>query len=132
VYDNMPDWEINEGLTPRDWGVPRFWIQTGLHDPGIVLARFDYAYDQQAAKGARSIGLDPANLLAVIDANEATIEDAGVVQHSYTAPGDGHGIYEYDRFYTMEVNGVTLVDWVEALIAGAPLDDVHCDDCEGP
>jgi hypothetical protein len=132
VYGNMPDWEVNEGLTPRDWGVPRFWIQTGLHDPEIVLARFDYAYDHQAAKGARSIGLDPANLLAVIDANEATVEDAGVVQHSYTAPGHGHGIYEYDRFYTMEVNGVTLVDWVEALIAGEPLDDVHCDDCERP
>jgi hypothetical protein len=23
-----------------------------------------------------------------------------------------------------------LVDWVDALIAGEPLDDVHCDDCE--
>jgi hypothetical protein len=53
-----------------------------------------------------------------------------VVQHSYTAPGDDHGILGDRTFYTMEVNGVTLVDWVEALIAGEPLDDVHCDDCE--
>ena len=49
AYDNMPDWEVNEGLTARDWGPPRFWIQAGLHDPDIVLARFDYAYDQEAA-----------------------------------------------------------------------------------
>jgi hypothetical protein len=54
---------------------------------------------------------------------------AGVVLHSYTAPGEEHGIFEYERFYELEVNGVKLVDWVEALFAGEPLDDVHCDQC---
>jgi hypothetical protein len=53
AYANMPEWEVNEGLTARDWGAPRFWIQAGLHDPDIVLARFDYAYDQEAAGGAQ-------------------------------------------------------------------------------
>jgi hypothetical protein len=129
AYDNMPDWEVNDGLTARDWGPRRFWIQAGLHDPEIVLARFDYAYDQEAAEGAAALGLDPSQLLGVIDANEAAIEEAGVVQHSYTAPGDGHGIFEYERFYELEVNGIRLVDWVGALIAGEPLDDVHCTDC---
>ena len=95
-----------------------------------MLARFDYAYDREAARGGGGDGLDPSKLLAVIDANEAAIEAAGVIQHSYTAPGDDHGILEYRRFYEIEVNGVTLVDWVDALIAGEPLDDVHCDECE--
>jgi Pectinacetylesterase len=130
AYDNMPDWEVNEGLTTRDWGPPRFWIQAGLHNPEVVLARFDYAYDQEAAQSAESLGLDPSELLAVIDANEAAIEDAGVVLHSYTAPGDEHGLFEWDKFYEIEVNGVKLVDWVDALLAGEPLDDVHCDQCE--
>ena len=66
----------------------------------------------------------------MIDANEATIEDAGVVLHSYTAPGDGHGVFEWDKFYEVEVNGVRFVDWVDALLAGRPLDDVHCEECE--
>jgi hypothetical protein len=74
--------------------------------------------------------VDPSKLLAVLDANEAAIEDAGVDLHSYVAPGDGHGIFDYEAFYEMEVSGVKLVDWVAALIAGEPLDDVHCDDCE--
>jgi hypothetical protein len=126
AYDNMPDWEVNQGVTARDWGPPRFWIQAGLHDPEIVLARFDFAYDSSAADES----MDPTKLLAVIDANEATIEKAGVVVHSYTAPGDGHGIFEEGPFYELEVNGVRLVDWVAALIAGEPLDDVHCVDCE--
>jgi Pectinacetylesterase len=129
AYDNMPDWEVNKGLKARDWGPPRFWVQAGLHDPKIVLARFDYAFDQEAAKGAESIGLDRSNLLAVIDANEAAIEKAGVVLHSYTAPGNGHGILEWPRFYELEVNGEKLVDWVRRLIARKPVGDVHCRQC---
>ncbi len=130
AYANMPAWKVNEALTARDWGPPRFWIQTGLHDPKIVLARFDYAYDRVAAQEAPSLGIRPSNLLTVIDANEAAIETSGVVLHSYTAPGRGHGILEWPRFYEMHVNGVRLVDWVHALIAGQPPADVHCDECE--
>ena len=95
-----------------------------------MLARFDFAYDREAAGGAQVTGVDPSDQLAVIDANEAAIEKAGVVLHSYTAPGNGHGIFEWPRFYGLEVNGVRLVDWVDALIAGEPLDDVHCNDCK--
>ncbi len=53
-----------------------------------------------------------------------------MVQHSYTAPGNGHTILENETFYQVEVDGVRLVDWVAALIAGQPLDDVHCEPCE--
>jgi rubredoxin len=130
AYDTMPDWEVNQGLTARDWGPTRFWIQAGLHNPELVLARFDFAYDREVAEGAASMGLDPSQSLAVIDAHEASIEAAGVIQHSYTAPGDGHTILEDETFYEVEVNGVTLVDWVDALITGEPLDDVHCDQCQ--
>ena len=129
AYANMPDWEVNEGLTARDWGAPRFWLQAGLHDPDIVLARFDFAYDREAAGGAQITGVDQSEQLGVIDANEAAIEEAGVVLHSYTAPGDGHGIFEWPKFYELEVNGEKLVDWVTRLIEGEPVDDVHCQKC---
>jgi hypothetical protein len=131
AYDNMPDWEVNEGLRARDWGLRRFWVQAGLHDSDIVLARFDFAYDREAAEGVEQIGRDPSELLTVIDANEAWIEDAGLVLHSYTAPGDDHGIFEYEKFYEVEVNGEKLVDWVTRLIQGGPVDDVHCKECRG-
>jgi hypothetical protein len=129
AYANMPDWEVNEGLTARDWGAPRFWIQAGLHDPEIALARFDFAYDREAAGGAQVTGVEQSDQIAVIDANEAAIEEAGVDLHSYTAPGDGHGIFEWPRFYEIEVNGERLVDWVTRLIEGKSVDDVHCQTC---
>ena len=72
----------------------------------------------QRPRGRRRAVVDPSNLLAVIDANEAAIEKAGVVLHSYTAPGTGHGIFEWPKFYEMEVNGEKLVDWVTRLIEG--------------
>ena len=129
TFETMPDWDVNEGLTARDWGIPRFWVQAGLHDPDIVMARFDFAYDEVQTFFMDLAGLDTSDLAASIDANESAIEAAGVTQHSYTAPGTDHVIVGDDLFYTIEVNGVALVDWVAALIAGAPLDDVHCDEC---
>jgi hypothetical protein len=65
----------------------------------------------------------------LIDANEVEIEAAGVVQHSYTASGAEHGILDFGKFYEVQVDGVKLVDWAAALLAGAPLDDVHCAEC---
>jgi hypothetical protein len=94
-----------------------------------VLARFDFAYDKEAAQGVASLGMDPSKLLSVIDANEAAIEEAGVVLHSYTAPGNGHRILEWPRFYELEVNGKRLVDWVTRLIEHKPVEDVHCQKC---
>jgi hypothetical protein len=129
AYETMPDWEVNDGLTARDWGISRFWIQAGLHDPDIVLARFDYAYDPNAATTLERMGVD-SSTLEMIDANEAAIEAAGVVVHSYTAPGEVHGIFDFESFYEIEVGGVRLVDWIEVLLAGEPLDDVHCVQCE--
>jgi hypothetical protein len=65
----------------------------------------------------------------LIDANEAAIEAAGVVQHSYTAPGRKHQILDVDKFYKMKVNGKKLADWVSRLINGKPVKDVHCQKC---
>jgi hypothetical protein len=118
AYDNMLDLEVNERLTARDWGPTQFWIRAGVYDPEIVLARFDYAYDSSAAEDVESMGRDPSELLALIDANEAAIENAGLGLHRHTAAGNGHGIFEWPAFYELEVNGVRLVDWVAALVAG--------------
>ncbi|WP_116998486.1 pectin acetylesterase-family hydrolase [Desertimonas flava] len=131
AYGNMPDWDVNEGLTAGEWGIPRFWIQAGLHDPGIVMARFDFAYDPNAGRALESLGLD-GTTLGNIDANDAAIEAAGVDLHTFTAAGDGHRVLERDDFYVLEEGGVTLVEWLAALLAGDPLDDVRCVDCAAP
>lgn len=138
AYDAMPAWAV-DGLSAREWGVPTFWAQAAQHNPDLVLSRFDYAYDPHAAveisgweHGDSPSIVEVPNFdeLAVIDANEKAIEATGVTLHSYTAPGEGHGLFEFDAFYEIEVDGTRLVDWLDDLVKGEAPADVHCDDCE--
>ena len=84
---------------------------------------------EKRRRRAQVTGVDPWDQLAVIDASEAAIGEAGVNPHSHTSPGNGHGIFEWPRFYEIEVNGERLVDWVTRLIEGKSVDDVHCQKC---
>ncbi|WP_162942452.1 pectin acetylesterase-family hydrolase [Desertimonas flava] len=128
----VPDWEGTEDMTVEEWSLPGLWVQAGTHDPDIVMARFDFAYDATQSFFAGLVGVPADDLLSFIDANEATVEAAGVEQWSYTAPGSDHTLVRNDAFYEMEVEGVTLVDWVSALVAGEEIADVHCEECEPP
>jgi hypothetical protein len=75
------------------------------------------------------LGVAEDDVLSLIDTNETQVEAAGVNLLGYTAPGDNHGVLPYEKFYTEEVNGEKLVDWVTRLVAGEPVDDVHCTEC---
>jgi hypothetical protein len=127
----LPSWTENAGKTSERWSFPGLFIQSGRHDPKIVFARHDYAYDERQADWYPRIGIPPGDLLSRIDANETQIENAGVNLLSYIAPGDDHTALTEDQFYTETVNGERLVDWVTRLIEGKPVDDVHCRECSG-
>ena len=111
------------------WSFPGFFVRSGRHDPDIVFARHDYAYDAEQRSWLARVGLGARRLLTRIDANETKIEDAGVNLLSYVAPGDDHTVLSDGLFYRETVNGVKLVDWVRQLIALEPVDDVHCKKC---
>lgn len=129
-------WASTSGGGPAGDGsslVPQLFVAAARHDPGIVLGRVDYAYDERQELGASLFGAPPEDLLARIDANEARIEAAGVDLSSYVAAGDGHGVLSEGAFYSTTVDGHPLVDWVAGLVAGDPVGDVHCTDCRpGP
>ena len=118
------------GSRPREsWSIPGLFELTAHNHPDVVLARHDYAYDQGQAIWYPRVGLPTGDLLQRIDANERRIERAGVALHSYTAPGRHHVALNDDRFYSESVNGVKLSDWTRDLVAGRPVDDVHCSEC---
>jgi rubredoxin len=130
--NTIPPWPENAGLTAEQWSFPGLFIQSGRHDPEIVFARHDYAYDERQAFWYPYFDIAAGDLLSRIDANEAQIESAGVNLLSYVAPGDEHTVLGDAEFYTETVNGQLLVDWVTRLIQGEPVDDVHCTDCNTP
>jgi hypothetical protein len=129
VLDALPEWPELTGMTAEEWSLPGLFVTAGRHDPDIVFARVDFAFDANQAFWYQVADLEVGDLLSHIDDNEAMIESAGVNLASYTAPGEDHIALTGSHFYTLEVNGQPLVDWVDALIAGEPVDDVHCTDC---
>ena len=120
-----------KGSRQRTGAFRAIWVQAGLHDPEIVMSRFDFAYDEVQAAFMGLTGSDTSDIAASIAANEAMIEEAGVVQHSFTAPGTDHTLVRNDGFYDMEVGGTTLSDWVADVIAGEDVVDV-CEECGAP
>jgi hypothetical protein len=99
-----------------------------MHDPAIVMSRFDYAYDAVQTQFIQLAGVDTSDIGATMRANEAAIEQTGVVQHSFTAPGTDHTVVGGNEFYETEVNGISLVDWVTDMLAGENVTDVTCTD----
>ncbi len=125
----IPAWPENEGLTAGDWSFPGLYVQAGAHNPNIVFARHDYAFDEVQAFFSGLVGIDAAQLDTLIDGNETLIEDSGLELWSYIAPGGGHTVLSGAGFYSETVNGTALVDWVTALVNGEPVEDVHCEVC---
>jgi len=125
----IPPWPEHAGLTAKQWSFPGLFIHSGRHDPKIVFARHDYAYDEEQASRLSLIGVPANDLLSLIDANETQIQDAGVNLLSYIAADSKHTVLSDGPFYTEQVNGQPLVDWVTRLINGQPVNDVHCTKC---
>ena len=107
-------------------------MQAAQHDPEIIFGRHDYAFDFVQQFFARSCSaLQADDLVSLIDQNETQIEQGGVDLRSYIAPGQGHTVLSSPTFYTENVEGVPLVDWVSDLVRRQPDLDVHCTDCVG-
>jgi Pectinacetylesterase len=124
----LPDW-AKRGPNAKQWSFPGFFIQSARHNPKIVFARHDHAYDEVQERWYPLAGIPAKDLLSLIDANETQIERAGVNLLSYTAPGSEHTVLSDEPFYTEKVNGQRFLDWVTRLIAEQPVDDVHCQKC---
>jgi hypothetical protein len=130
--DAIPDWPETEGIGVEDWSFPEQYIYAGRHAPGIRFGRFDFAFDEVQATFGALAGVAADDLVSLIDANEAAIESGGVDLATFVAPGSTHTISGSDELYTLEVNGVRLIDWLtELLTAPQPPPDVHCEECQG-
>jgi hypothetical protein len=123
----LPDWVTDGGAAVT---TPQLTIQSGQHDPDIVFARIDYAYDAQQARFYPLFNLPVEDILEGSDGNERNIESQGVEVWSYVPAGDGHSVVGSDIFYSLEVDSVLLLEWAANLIRGEPVADVHCTSCD--
>ena len=113
---SVPDWPELDGLTVEAWSFPEQYIYAGHHAPRVRFGRFDHAFDQVQAQYGALAGIPADELDTLLAATEQQIELGGIPLATYIAPGDLHTVSSTDDFYTIEVNGVRLVDWFRSLI----------------
>jgi hypothetical protein len=51
---------------------------------------------------------------------------------AFVAPGEQHCILPYDNFWTVEVGGTKLVDWLRDMVNDVPIESAFCDGCAPP
>lgn len=128
-FENMAD------VFDEDFSFETLYVKAAQAHPEVMFARYDTAEDDVQLQFLQIAGVTTEDgLQPLLDANEADIDAALEGQdnyRSYVAPGELHTIMLHPAFYRYETDGVRVRDWVAALAAGEPVDDVHCGDCAG-
>ncbi|REJ80754.1 MAG: hypothetical protein DWQ36_10730 [Acidobacteria bacterium] len=115
-------------MAPEDYNYEHLYIATGRQHPDVQLAEYDAAEDAVQVRFLQIGGAQVPTLQSLLDLNRADVaaEVPGFV--SFTAGGDSHTILGRDFFYTFKVGDTTFRDWFAALVAGEPVQSVHCRD----
>ncbi|MEE2777325.1 MAG: pectin acetylesterase-family hydrolase [Acidobacteriota bacterium] len=116
-------------LASEEFNYERLYIEAGKANPDIAFAQFDNAEDGVQLRFLGISGAGADSLEPLLDANRADIAAAVPNFRAYTAGGDAHTILQRDTFYSLRVGKVLFRDWLAALVAGEPVDNVHCQDC---
>jgi hypothetical protein len=67
-------WAENASSSAELWSFPGLFGLSGQHDPEIVFARHDYAYDEDQTSWYSFLGVPADDLLSRIDANETQMK----------------------------------------------------------
>jgi hypothetical protein len=127
VVESFPGFE-EIGITEMTF--EQLYIITADEHPGVTFAQYNTAEDSTQKFFLSLVGVEDASLLELLQANYADIEAEVEDFHTYTAGGDLHVILPRPEFYTYTVGDVTVRDWVAALAAGEPVEDVLCSPCD--
>ena len=125
-----PDWPGYAELTPEQRSIPGLYVQAMQHNPDITYARFDFAFDEVQSFFGSIAGFAADQLVTLIDQTAAQAETVRVCRSRRTSRRARRTRSSAgDEFYDMEVEGVRLVDWFAAVLAGEAPPDVHCVEC---
>jgi hypothetical protein len=125
--DSMPDWIPALQVPSAELTMADLYIAVANYYPDDRWAQYNTAFDDvQTLYYAVQGGTGDWSDLMLASIQE--IQNSAPNFHSYIAPGKIH--CTSDTFYTREVEGVKLVDWVEAMVNDEAWDDVMCTDCE--
>jgi len=126
----MGDFPRTDGLNFNKMDSGDLIIYTYTVDNDIRFGRFSDSNDETMRFFGALLGNDiTLSYRDQVLASEQKAEDHGLELSGYMTAGDGHTILLSNRFYTLETEGVSFLDWFTAWIGGEEVEDVHCTDC---
>jgi hypothetical protein len=143
--DSFPSWKA-EGAFPSfipeldpskvdllTLKLPDLYSAVGNHYPDHRISQYSTAFDDNQAFYFKAMGGGTtedwsAQMMAAI----ADIEGRAPNFASFIPSGEQHCIMPYDNFYTVNVGGRLLVDWLRALVDRGPLESLACTECTAP
>jgi hypothetical protein len=150
--DSLPNWNAGPGIPPfiealqrplNELTLPDLYAAIAAHFPQHRFAQTATSFDEDQIFYYTAMGGMPQDWPGMFRASIDSIEMRAPNFRAYVPPGSMHCVLPYDFFYTREVDGVQLVDWVEQLVTGAEMpasakcegaeccSDPVCDACAG-
>ena len=127
--DVLPDLPEFDGLTAADLSFNLFYLAAGARFPDHLLSQFNTAHDE-AQQFFVSLSVNALPYEEALAANIGELETNLDNFRSFTAGGTQHCVLPFDEFYTYQVDGVRVRDWVADLAAGEPIENIACTGCE--
>lgn len=127
-----PHWIFDSNAI--DWQEPKIvdWYSAlGRYYPTIMLSQFNTSNDFIQTLFYDVMGDDdplewPAKALSNLEAINSNLDNF----HYFHAGGESHTIIAEDNFYSLAVNEVFLVDWIENMLARTTMSNVICVECD--
>lgn len=105
------------------------YVGAGRRHPELALARLDRAEDLVQRFFLTQVGVAGPTLHSLLVANLEEIRTEVPRVRQYLAPGPVHTTLTSPAFYTLQVEGRALRDWVAEHAEGKPVSDVLCQGC---
>jgi hypothetical protein len=129
--DNFPDWiPALANLDPEQFQMADYYIAIANYYADHSFTQYNTAHDATQVAFYSAVGGQPQNFERDFAANLDLIRAGASNFRAYTASGSAHCILPFASFYTQQTEGVRFRDWVDDLVNGQPVDNVHCVNCE--
>lgn len=125
AHDNFPSWiPALERIEPGEFQMAEYYLAIAQHYPNHTFGEVNFTDDVVQELFYEALGGDPDDFPADLRRTVDRIAEGAPNFVSYTAPGSEHCVVDQPGFFSLEVAGEPLRDWVEALSLGRPVDHV--------
>jgi len=118
-----------EGMSAEEIAYEDLYIAAAKRHPDILFTEYDAAEDAVQKRFLAMSGSQTTHLIESLEANHNDIRAEVDNFRAYVAGGDSHTILARPEFYTFQVDGRRIRDWVADLADFETVENVICDHC---